>query len=349
MKNKIVILCIILFCILLTCCTKKEGVRQGPAQVGKIKTDASKITIGFSIDTLAIERWLRDCDVFLNTAKEMGADVIVQNSGNSIEEQNRQIKYLIQRKVDVLVIVAKKADSLTESVNSARNAGIPVISYDRLILDANVSLYMTVNTERVGELMCTELVNQKSSGMYFAIYGPEEDYNMHLMKEGVTKVLKNRPIQIGLTYYTDGWNYDLSYQKMAEQLQNGNIPDAVICGNDAVADSVIKALSEFCPSCDIAVGGQDADIAGCQNIVEGKQTVTVYKPINELASRAAEFAVRLANGENPADIVGSAETINNGYGEVPVFWIDPQVVTKNNIDAVIIESGFHTQGEVYRK
>jgi D-xylose transport system substrate-binding protein len=340
----------ILTCCLVSSCTKKNIVipRVSPVENNE-SSISNKITIGFSIDTLAIERWLRDCDVFLNTAKELGADVIVQNSGNSIEEQNRQINYLVQRKVSVLVIVAKKDDSLTESLNTAKNAGIPVIAYDRLIRNANISLYMTVNTEQVGELMCKELVRQKPTGSYFAIYGPEEDYNMHLMREGNNKVLQNLPIKIVLTYYTDGWNYDLSYQKMAQQLQAGNIPDAVICGNDAVADSVIKALSEFCPSCNVAVGGQDADIAGCQNIVEGKQTVTVYKPITKLARLAAEYAIRLAKGENPSDIVNSGDTIYNGYAEIPVFWLDPQVVTKENIDTVIIDSGFHTRGEVYRQ
>ncbi|OJF77257.1 MAG: hypothetical protein BKP49_03335 [Treponema sp. CETP13] len=346
MKYFILVCFVLLFC---SCSKKDSQVKKNISQTQQIQLKASpKINIGFSIDTLAIERWLRDCDVFLNTAKELGAEVIVQNSGNSIEEQNRQIRYLIQKKVDVLVIVAKKADSLTDSIHEAVVAGIPIISYDRLILNADISMYMTVDTERVGELICEELIKKKPTGTYFAIYGPQEDYNMYLMKEGNNKVLQNLPIKIALTYYTDGWNYDLSYQKMADELQKGNIPDAVICGNDAVADSVIRALSEFCPGCDIAVGGQDADIAACQNILEGKQLVTVYKPINDLARMAAEFAVRIAKGEDPVDIVGSSATINNGYRDVPVFWLEPKAVTKDNIDEIIIDSGFHTRGEIYR-
>ena len=336
----------VLMCSLVSGC-RKEKKETAATQV--ISEDSSgKLCIGFSIDTLAIERWLRDCDVFLSTAKELGADVIVQNSGDSVEEQNKQIMYLISRKVNVLVIVAKKADSLSGCIQKARSYGIPVISYDRLITNADINLYMTVNTEKVGEYMAQGLLKVQPAGNWFSILGPKEDYNMTLMQKGIDRVLAGTPVNIVFTYYTDGWNYDLSYKEMSEKLKDGDIPDAVICGNDAVADSVIRAISENYHGKHIPICGQDADIAACQNIVEGKQTLTVYKPVTRLAQMAAEYAVKLAAGKTVAELLPKCDRINNGYGNIPVIWLDPHPVAKENIDDVVIKSDFHTYGEVYR-
>jgi len=112
----------------LSSCSKasRESPRKEP-----VEQDDGKVNIGFSIDTLALERWQRDLDVFMNRAKELGAEVIVQNAGNSVEEQNKQLLYLMERKVDTVVVVAKARDSLTDSIQKLRARGIAVISYDK--------------------------------------------------------------------------------------------------------------------------------------------------------------------------------------------------------------------------
>ena len=336
---------VILFLIISAGCKKNEKILNA---VPAVQTASKKLSVGFSIDTLAIERWRRDCDIFMNTVKENGLDVIVQNSGNSTEEQNRQIQYLINRKVNAIVIVAKEADKLTETIKVARSHGIPVIAYDRLILNADISLYMTINSEKVGELMAEELYKAKPSGKWFCIYGPQADYNMTFIRTGLEKVLIGTNINISHIYYTDGWNYDLSYREMASLLRAGNIPDAVVCGNDAVANSVIQAISEICPGKNIAVSGQDADIAGCQNVISGKQLCTVYKPITKLSEDAAIAACKLAEGKSVKELVPENQTINNGFGEIPAIWLTPHVVTRENMEEIVIKSGFHTKSEIYR-
>ena len=327
---------------------KKQSVQTDESADNNKKTEAD-FTIGFSIDTLAIERWRRDCDVFLNTAKDLGADVIVQNAGNSVQEQQKQIVYLVKRGVKAIVVVPKQADSLTESIRLARNKNIPVISYDLLTLNADISLYITVDSRAVGTLMAKELLTRNSKGKWFCFYGPQEDFNMSLIKRGVENQIKGAPVSISLVYYTDGWNYDLSYQKMIELIKENNLPDAIVAGNDAVANSIIQALGEFHPQKSIFIGGQDADIAGCQNVVNGKQTVTIYKPINELAQKAAEISCMLAKGKSVQEASGTKDFIENGYGVIPVLWMQPVAVTKKNMDEVIIKSGFHTRDEVYRQ
>ncbi len=343
--KKIVFLLAIPVLLFVSCSKKnKEFTLSASYETGR-----KRITIGYSIDTLAIERWRRDLDIFLNTASELGDEVIVQNAGNSIETQIKQIQYLIDRRVDAIVIVAKEAKSLTDVIHAARNKNIPVLSYDRLILNAEISAYLTIDSYKVGRCMAESVIKKKPYGSWFCMFGPESDYNMTFIKTGIEDVLRDYPrIHINYVYYTEDWNYDLSYEKMAELIAGGILPDAVIAGNDAVANSIIKAIAENNCKKDIIVVGQDCDITACQNIIQKKQTATVYKPINELAERTARIAHAVAQGINASDVIGSNMTIDNGYANIPALWLEPESVDIENIDQIIIKSGFHTESEVYR-
>lgn len=347
-KNKKVfhsVFFIILFSLVFFSCRRTE---VSSREAEKIPGEAQKLCIGFSIDTLALERWQRDLDIFMNRVKELGADVIVQNAGNSIEVQNKQLLYLMERKVDAVVVLAKKRDSLTDIIQKMRAKGIPVIAYDRLITDSDVSMYISVNTERVGELMAKRMLSQGIGPDWYCILGPEDDFNMILLQQGLKSAIRGKNVQILGTYYTEGWNYDLSYQEAVKIMTGSRLPDAIICGNDALAGSVIQAIADYCPDRHVSICGQDADIAACQNIVRGLQDFTVYKPITSLAEQAADYAVMLARGEKVEDVVQTGKTINNGFAEIPVVWLEPKIVTKNNIDSVIVGSGFHTHGEIYK-
>ncbi len=345
-RSKAIIRMIMVLLPLLAGCSKMQAARQD-----ELETSGSedKPRIGFSIDTLALERWQRDLDVFMNKARELGAEVIVQNAGNNVGMQISQLEYLMQRKVNAVVIVPKERGRLTGVIKKMRDRNIEVISYDRLISGADISLYVSVNTESVGRLMAQQLLDIGVGKNWSLILGPDEDYNMTLMLRGIEDVIKDKGITIRDTFYTDGWNYDLAYGAVASLLTESELPDAIVCGNDSVAGSVLNAIDDYCPGRHIPICGQDADIAACQDIVRGRQDFTVYKPISELAEKAAECAVRLAKGETAEYIAGYDDTIDNGYKQVPVLWLEPQVATKDNIDEVVIASGFHTHGEVYKQ
>ena len=342
----------IILCLLLTLCLscqKKEASASNRPVKTSASSAASPLKIGFSIDTLAIERWQRDMDVFINKAKEMGADVIVQNAGNSIEEQNRQLMYLLERNVDCVVVLPKDAASITESVQKLRAKNIPVISYDRLALNADINLYLTIDSEKVGEQMAQEMLRRAKGINWYCILGPEEDYNMTLIMEGVNRILRTTRVHINHIFYTDGWNYDLSYQEMVRILKSDTFPDAIICGNDAVAASVIQAINRYYPDTHIPVCGQDADISACQYIAQGKQEFTIYKPIIQLAEVAAECAVKLAKHEEISEDRFRISPIKNGFGDIPTIWLDPTFVDKYNLDKVIIDSGFHSAASIYKE
>ena len=343
--------CAALLILMLTAGSCKKQETSSAARQPRQPSPAQQqnLTIGFSIDTLAIERWQRDVDVFINKAKEMGADVIVQNAGNSIEEQNRQLVYLLERDVDAVVVLPKDAASITESVQRLRSKGIPVISYDRLALNADISLYLTIDSEKVGEQMAQEMLRRAKGDNWYCILGPAEDYNMTLIMEGINRILRTTSVHINHTFYTDGWNYDLSYQEMVRILKGDIFPDAIICGNDAVAASVIDAINRYYPDTHIPVCGQDADISACQYIVQGKQEFTIYKPIIQLAEVAAECAVHLARKEEISENRFRIRPINNGYADIPTIWLEPSYVDKYNIDKVIIDSGFHSAASVYKE
>ncbi len=325
------------------------GCRKASLQKNGVDTNTNgvqKHLIGFSIDTLAIERWQRDLDIFMASVKECDADIIIQNAGNSVEEQKKQLHYLLDRNVDVAVILPRDAGSLVDEVNLFKSRGIPVISYDRLILNAPIDLYITIDSEAVGRIMGEEMLRRAEPNNWLCMLGSKEDYNMTLVQAGLLKAIKN-PNIISETFYTDGWNYDLSRQKMIDVIATGVLPNAILCGNDAIADSVISVLKSYMSDYQIPVCGQDADIIACQNIVKGLQTFTVYKPIGALAQTAAVYSVRIAEGEKIENLVAEGSKINNGLQNVPTLVLDPKAVTIDNIDKIIIDSAFHTRNEVY--
>ena len=346
-RNKLGMTIIVGICLLICLSCKKQEAASTVRQPSS--STAKPLLIGFSIDTLAIERWQRDMDVFINKVKEMGAEVIVQNAGNNIEEQNRQLMYLLERNVDAVVVLPKDAASISESVQKLRAKNIPVISYDRLTLNADINLYLTIDSEKVGEQMAQEMLRRTKGINWYCILGPEEDYNMTLIMEGINRILRTTSVRINHIFYTNGWNYDLSYQEMVRILKSDTFPDAIICGNDAVAASVIQAINRYYPDIHIPVCGQDADISACQYIVQGKQDFTIYKPIIQLAEVAAECAVQLARKEDISENRFRIRPINNGYADIPTIWLEPTHVDKFNLDKVIIDSGFHSAASVYKE
>lgn len=305
------------------------------------KSDA--IQIGFSMDSFLIERWQRDRDLFVSKAQELGAEVNVQNANGEVSRQISQIEYFIEKKMDVIVIVAIDGEQLSEVVGRAKKAGIKVIAYDRLILNADVDLYISFDNEKVGTLMGEYLREALGDeGTIICINGSPADNNVSLVFGGFKEMLRGTDIKIDRVGYADNWLAEIGFDFVSEYLTEGNVPDAIMCGNDDIATQVVKALSENRLAGQVYVTGQDADLAACQRIVEGTQYMTVYKPIELLAQRAAEMAVALAKGEE-LDI---QDTINNGIYDVPFEKLEPVGVTKENMDEVIIGK-YHQKNEVY--
>lgn len=307
------------------------------------------VIIGLSLGTLREERWATDRDLFIQRAKELGASVNVEEANSDADKQNTQIENLINQGVSVIVIVPQDGVKAAEAVEKAHKAGIKVIAYDRLIKNSDLDLYISFDNVKVGELEAKGVVSVVNKGNFAYIGGSPTDNNASLVKQGSMIVLepliKSGQIKLVVDKFSKDWKFDEAYKNIKPYLDSGGKLDAVVAANDGTAFGVIQALKEKGLAGDVPVSGQDAELAACQRIVEGTQTVTVYKPIKSLAYKAAELALDLAQGK----MVNTNSATNNGKIDVPSYLLEPVSVTKDNMMDTVIKDGFHSYEEVYRK
>ena len=254
--------------LLVSCITFLMGGCGGK----QVPPDDGVIKIGLLIDTIVVERWQRDRDIFSAKAKELGAEVIVQKCNEDNATQELQVKTLVNDGIDVLVVIPYDKDGLTDSIKAARKRGIPVISYDRLIQNADVSLYISFDNEMVGELMGSELVKKVPNGKYVIVNGSPLDNNSSLFNKGykntLTSAIQKGDIQIISETWAEAWRPEDAYKVLSSLLQDSKKFDAVIAANDGLAGGVIKALSEHRLAGVVQVVGHDADLSACQRIAE---------------------------------------------------------------------------------
>jgi len=323
------------------------GVQDGRDGIAR-KRDDGVIRVGLTMDTLQEERWIKDQELFGDAVEALGAEYIAMTADSDDAKQIEQAETLIGMGVDVLVIVPHDAEVMATVVNKAHAAGIKVLSYDRLVRNADVDLYVSFDNERVGELMAEAITKLAPRGKYVFIGGADTDYNAHLVKKGVFNVLQPYIDRGEITVVFDQWTPNWlpanarDNMRVALDANDGRI-DAVIAGNDGTAGGAIEALAEWGLAGRIPVAGQDAELAAAQRIVAGTQTMTVYKPIRQLAEVAAELAVAMAKGETPR----ADRLVNNGMIDVPSVLLTPIAVDAANIDETIIADGFHSREEVY--
>lgn len=349
--RKVVIVILILILVILLILTglnlfKYFKVKSTSGEISE--SIGNKIRIGFSLGTLKEERWVKDRDIFMAKAKELGADVFVQNANNDDEDQLKQVKYLLDQKINVLVIVPNDFKKASGAVAIAKKAGVKVISYDRLVLNSKVDLYISFDNVEVGKIMANYLIQRYPKGNYLIINGATSDNNTRMIKEGYDSILgpkiKSGDIKVLAEEWSPNWMSEYAFSITDKIIQSGNRIDAIIAGDDGLANGIIDALSEHRLTGKVPVVAQDADLAACQRIVEGTQLMTVYKPIDLIASKAAEMAIRLAKGE----IIDVNNTIYDGQYDIPYMKLEPIAVDKSNIDNTVIKDGFHSHDDVYR-
>ncbi|MBQ7066830.1 MAG: substrate-binding domain-containing protein [Lachnospiraceae bacterium] len=340
MKSKgirLVLLLFLLLCVLTGCGKRDEETEDTMA-------DEEKIQIGISFDSFVMERWQRDRDIFVSKAKELGAEVNVQNANGDPKEQIAQIEYFIEKKMDVILIVSIEYEGLQDVIKRAQAQGIKIISYDRMIKNAGVDLHISFDNKKVGSLMAEAIYKENPNAKkVWMLCGPTTDNNVSLVEKGFRKVMREKNIKIEEIMYADGWHSEHASSYIYEHSDRVGEVDGIMCGNDSLATATIHALSEQRLAGIIPVVGQDADLEACQRIVEGTQIMTVYKPVEKLAQTAAEYAVMLAQGKE----LPKTERVFDGVYQVPYVVLDPIAVTKENMDEVIIGSGFHSKDEVY--
>ena len=346
-----------------------------PADDSSSKTDDSSSssggkTVGIAMPTKSLERWNRDGEYLKAQFEEAGYKVELKYSDNDTNQQNNDIQGMIADKVDLLLIAAIDGNTLSQTLADAKDAGISVIAYDRLIMNTDaVSYYVSFDNYTVGKLQgeyVIDALDLKNSDGPFNIEftaGDPADNNAGYFFNGAYDALKDYidagklKIPSGKTKFeqvaTDSWSTDKALENMQNTLASyytSTQLDVALCSNDSTALGVAQAISsDYSGKNTPIVTGQDGDIANLKNIVDGKQSMTVYKNVNDEAAATLEVSKAILSGQTPdASLVDSlsaeasydTESYDNGVKKVPSYLLVPYVITKDNLD-VLVDTGLY--------
>lgn len=287
-------------------------------------------------------------------------EIIYSNADQDASKQQSQAEAALTEGAEVMVLDPVDSASAAAMVNRAKQSDVPVISYDRLILDAPVDYYLSFDNVKVGELQGTALSDKleedgNPTGPIVKINGAPTDNNAKLFKEGSSSVFQERGVEIAKEYDTPDWSPDKAQQQMEQAITavGADRIKGVYAANDGTAGGAIAAMkANGMNPRQIPVTGQDAELAAIQRIVAGEQYMTVYKAIKAEAEAAAELAVALVRGEEPPSGMVNGET-DNGQGMVPSVLLEPVAVTVDNINDTIVKDRFWTVEQIctseYRK
>ena len=343
---------------------------------------ASAKTVGIVMPTKSLERWNRDGEYLKQQFESKGYNVSMRYSDNKIDQQVKDVEGLIADNVDLLVIVPIDGYSLTQVLQDAEGE-IPVISYDRLIMNSKAVLYyVSFDNYRVGVLqgefvkkaLDLDHANGKTFNIEFTA-GDPADNNAPMFFKGAFDTLKPY-IDSGVLVIPSGqkdfqqvatksWDSAVAMARMqnilASHYAGGRVLHVALCSNDSTALGVTKAIvDDYAGDNKVIITGQDGDVANLANIIDGKQTMTVYKAVANEAIATLDLGIAIMDGKKPDgsliekskwpfDCVYDTESYNNGKGNVASFLLTPTVVTKDNIKAELVDTGYYYMDGKYPK
>ncbi|MBB4661312.1 sugar ABC transporter substrate-binding protein [Conexibacter arvalis] len=291
---------------------------------------------------------------FTEKVRELCPDceVLYANAEQDPAKQQQQAEQAITNGANVLVVDAVDVKSAAAIANAARAQDVPVVSYARLIADADLDAYVSIDPFEVGQQQGEALLRALPDGgdgaRIVMINGSPTDSNSAPYKEGAHDVLDRAGVEVVKEYDTPDWSPDRAQTEMEQAIASEGRDgfDGVYSANDGMAGGVIAAMrANGIDPARVPVTGQDAEVAALQRILAGDQLMTVYQPINEIASTAAELAVPLARGEELPPIT-TTEVDNGGSRRVPAVLLDTIVITRGNIQETIVRDGFATAEQI---
>ena len=313
-------------------------------------------TIGFLLPETQTARYeSQDKPLFEAKVEELCPDceIFYQNADQDPAKQQQQVEAAVTEDVDVLVFDPVDSTTAGSLATRAKDAGIPVISYDRLILDTDLDYYVSFDSVEVGrqqgETLAQKLADDGSpEGPIVKINGDPKDNNAALFDEGSDAALSDAGVEVAEEADTPDWLPE-NAQRLVDQAITAVGEDGfagVYAANDGTAGGAIAALKAagIDPKT-VPVTGQDAELAGIQRVLDGEQFMTVYKPIKPLADSAAELAVALANGDEPPEGLINGEE-DNGTEEVPTVFHETVAVTADNVQDTIIADDYWSVDEI---
>lgn len=325
-------------------------------------------TVGIAMPTQSSERWVDDGDNMVEMFEELGYETDLQYAEDVVENQLSQIENMITRGVDILVIASIDGEALTDVLDQAENLDIPVISYDRLIMNHDhVSYYATFDNFQVGAIQGEYIEEQlglaDGEGPFnielFA--GSPDDNNAYFYWDGAMSVLQpyidngQLVVRSGQTNFEQAATLRWSGAEAQERMDNilsahysDETLDVVYSPFDGISLGVISSLQAVGYGSDDRplpiVTGQDAESSSVRSIIAGEQTQTVFKDTRALAEQAVNMADKVLKGEEPE--VNDTETYDNNVKVVPSYLLEPVSVDIDNYQEVLIDSGYYEEDEL---
>ncbi|MFD9500542.1 multiple monosaccharide ABC transporter substrate-binding protein [Streptomyces sp. NPDC060035] len=333
------------------------------------KSGSDGATIGVAMPTKSSERWISDGANVEKELKAKGYKTKLVYGEDDPDQQVSQIENMITQGVDALIIAAIDNKSLGNVLQQAKDADIPVISYDRLILGTeNVDYYASFDNEKVGELQGTYIVDKlglkdgKKGPFNIELFaGSNDDNNTKYFFNGAMKVLKPymdkgelvvQSKQTALNQVTTlRWDGGTAQKRMDDLLTSGYRSariDAVLSPYDGISVGILSALKSDGYGTKAkpvpVVTGQDAELASVKSIIAGEQTQTVYKDLRELAKVASAMVDAALNDKKPE--TNDTKSYDNGVKVVPAFLLQPVSVDKSNYKEALIDDGYYTENDL---
>jgi D-xylose transport system substrate-binding protein len=294
--------------------------------------------IGVSWSNFQEPRWKFDAAAMRSSIQRDGNQYVTANAEASAEKQMNDIRTMIEQGVDALVILPVDREAILPAIDLAAEAGIPVISYDRLIEDSRV-FYITFDNVGVGRIIAAMVRQVRPDGNYVILKGDPADANVGFLRQGMEEVIGAAVAGGSITIVgeanADGWRPDSAYAAMEKILaDNGNKVDAVLAQNDGIAGAVIEALAA--QGLSIPVGGQDGDPAALNRVARGTQVVSVWKNNRELGKVTGKVAGLLANGVTMDRVPDSIRFSGGDKGlTFNAILLNPTPITRDNLNLVI--------------
>jgi len=331
----------------------------------------AKIKVGLSFSDFATERWPNENKLMTSLLQAKGYDVVSQQANQDPKLQNDQIETMITQGVKAIIVIAQDGDAAATAVDDAAKAGVKVIAYDRLIKSTNIAAYLSFNNTAVGNaqaqgvLTALGIKSVTDTGKWtkanpvklVKLGGAKTDNNAILFRQGQDQVLQPYVdagiIKVVGDQFVENWDPANAVKDMENILTaQNNAVDAVVASNDGTALGALQALNAQKLAGIVPISGQDATAAGCNSIVKGQLTVTIFKDIRLLSPLAVDLADNLIQGKAVADMKSytMAELTNDKTktGNVSAVFLPVVQVTKDNVYDVVVKSGFQSYDDVYK-
>lgn len=343
----------------------EETAEEPAAEDAAAEDTAAGGLVGVSMPTKDLQRWNQDGSNMQAELEAAGYTVDLQYASNDTATQVSQIENMITSGVDVLVVAPIDGSSLGTVMSQAKEAGIPVIAYDRLIMDSDaVSYYATFDNYMVGtkqgEYIVEALDLENAAGPFNmeVFTGDPGDNNANFFYGGAMDVLQKYidegklVIQSGQKDFADvataNWATETAQSRMeniiASYYAGGTQLDVVLCSNDSTALGVENALAANYTGAYPVITGQDCDVANVKNMIAGKQSMSIFKDTRTLATQVVKMVGQILSGEEVE--VNDTESYDNGTGVIPSFLCEPVFADVNNYKELLIDSGYYTEADL---